>query len=69
MAVSHHGRIIATGGTDSMVKLWSKGTGQLLMDGVGHSGTVRSLQFSPDDRQLVSVGDDGNIFVWNVYEL
>ena len=52
-----------------MVKIWSKETGALIMDGVGHSDTVRSLHFSPDDRQIISVGDDGNIFVWNVFEL
>lgn len=67
IAVAHNLDVIATGGTDHVVKLWNFQTGELLVDGIGHSGTVRKLRFSPDDRQLVSVGDDGNIFVWNMY--
>ena len=42
--------------------------GKCLMDSMGHSGDVNSVKFSPDDKQLVSVGEDGNIFVWNVFE-
>ncbi|OQR89815.1 hypothetical protein ACHHYP_06029 [Achlya hypogyna] len=67
IAVAHALPLFATGGTDQVVKLWSFDSGQLLVDGIGHSGGVRSLAFSPDDRQLVSVGDEGSIFVWNVY--
>lgn len=67
IAVAHNLEVFATGGNDQLVKLWDFDSGELLMDGVGHSGAVRSLAFSPDDRQLVSTGDDGSIFVWNVY--
>ncbi|ETV99097.1 hypothetical protein H310_08519 [Aphanomyces invadans] len=67
LAVAHTMPYFATGGTDQLIKLWSFDTGLLIMDGVGHSGSVRSLEFSPDDRQLVSVGDEGSIFVWNLY--
>ncbi|EQC29262.1 hypothetical protein SDRG_12930 [Saprolegnia diclina VS20] len=67
IAVAHALPLFATGGTDQVVKLWSFDTGALLVDGIGHSGSVRSLAFSPDDRQLVTVGDEGGIFVWNIY--
>ena len=50
-----------------MVKLWAMDSGELLAEGSAHSGHVLSLSFSPDDRQLVSVGEDGNVMVWNVY--
>ncbi|OQS03482.1 cleavage induced hypothetical protein [Thraustotheca clavata] len=67
IAVAHTMPLFATGGTDQIVKLWNFDTGALIVDGVGHSGSVCSLAFSPDDRQLVSVGDEGGIFVWNIY--
>lgn len=67
IAVAHNLDIFATGGNDRLVKLWDYHTGELIMDGIGHSGNVRGLAFSPDDRQLVSVGEDGSIFIWNVY--
>ncbi|KAF1322661.1 Wd repeat-containing protein 16, partial [Globisporangium splendens] len=67
IAVVHTLDIFATGSSDRLVKIWDFTSGELLLDGVGHSGNVRSVAFSPDDRQLVSVGDDGSILVWNVY--
>ena len=30
-----------------------------------HTGPVNSVAFSPDDKWLVSGGDDGNVLVWN----
>ena len=61
IAVSHSGNVFATGGTDAKVKLWDFGTGNLITCGTGHSAEVKSLKFSPDDRQLVSVGEDGGL--------
>ncbi len=65
--VAHRSDIMATGGTDNTVRVWDVRMGKLLQEGVGHSAKVTGLQFSPDDKQLVSVGDDGCVFVWNVY--
>ena len=67
IAVSYTGQFIATGSNDQLVRLWDYATGRKIMDGVGHSGPVLSVAFSPDDRQLISVGEDGCVFVWNVY--
>ncbi len=67
IALSHSGRLFATAGTAKLIKLWSFDTLELLAVGEGHSGTVTDLKFSPDDRQVVSVGVDGNVFVWNCY--
>ena len=61
VTISHSGGLVATGGTDDMVKLWAMDSGELLAEGSAHSGHVLSLSFSPDDRQLVSVGEDGNV--------
>ena len=62
------GTLFATAGEDFAVHLYEFKTGTLVTKGVGHSGNVRALSFSPDDKQLVSVGDDGNVMVWNIYE-
>ena len=67
VAVSHSGKIVATGGTAQLLKLWDFEMVTLLATGVGHSGTINDLKFSPDDRQLVSVGVDGLVLVWNIY--
>ena len=34
--------------------------------GAGHSGTVNSVALSPDQSFMVSVGDEGAIFLWDV---
>ena len=63
IAVSYTGQFLATAGADQIVRLWDYATGELLQKGVGHSSVVRKCAFSPDDRQLVSVGEDGCVFV------
>ena len=67
ITLSNDGALFATAGTAMTVKLWDFNTLELLAVGEGHSGSVNDLKFSPDDRQIVSVGDDGNVFVWNIY--
>eukprot|EP00762_Andalucia_godoyi_P002084 ANDGO_02593.mRNA.1 Cilia- and flagella-associated protein 52 len=67
VSLSHDNRFFATGGTDQVVRLWDTRTGRVLNEGPGHSGTICRVRFSPDDRQLVSVGSDGCMFVWNVW--
>ena len=65
--LSHDNRFLCTGGTDQLVRLWDASTLAPLERGVGHSGVVNDVRFSPDDRQVVSVGDDACVFLWNVY--
>jgi len=67
ISLSHDGQLFATAGTAQLLKLWDFHTLELLAVGRGHSGNVNDIKFSPDDRQIVSTGDDGNVFVWNVY--
>ena len=68
VAVSQSGRYLATGGTAQLLKIWDVETMELLASQEGHSGGIMDLKFSPDDKQLVSVGEDGIILVWNIYE-
>ncbi len=67
VALSYSGNLVASGGKDQALRLWSFDGATHLADGMGHSGSIQSIVFSPDDRQMVSVGEDGCIFVWNIY--
>lgn len=67
ISVSPCGRFLATGGADQRVCIWDAANSALLAEGVGHSGSITSVTFSPDSKQMVSVGADGCILVWNVF--
>jgi WD40 repeat protein/serine/threonine protein kinase len=64
-AWAHGGDLGVAGGMDGGVYLGAMWHGE---DRVlrGHSGAVRSLAFSPDDRWLVSGGDDTMVRVWDM---
>jgi len=67
VSISADGRLFATGGADRKVRLFTFEDQQLVAEGIGHSGVVKHLAFSPDTKQIVSVGADGNVLVWNVF--
>ena len=64
---SNNGRYVATGGTAGVVRLWDLNTFALLSECSGHSNTINSLKFTPDDKQIVSGGEDGSIFLWCIF--
>lgn len=70
IAISHSGNLFATGGMDKVIKLWTmvSGTPVLLQTKEGHTAQISDISFTQDDRQLVSVGHDGAIFLWNVFQ-
>ena len=59
--------IFATAGADCVVRLWRYKDASVVAKGIGHSSQVRGVKFSPDGKQLVSVGDDGGVLVWNIF--
>ncbi|KAJ0402816.1 hypothetical protein P43SY_007358 [Pythium insidiosum] len=67
LRVSPSGRYLATGGEDCTVKVYDLRTMALVAVASGHSETVNCVAWSPDERQLVSVGSDSCVCVWNVY--
>lgn len=69
--INSDGRYVATGGAGLLVKLWDQrnmGQGPVAV-GRGHSRDIKSLKFSRDDKQLVSVAVDHSILVWNIYDV
>ena len=66
MAVSPDGRFIVTGHGNGAVLLWSwaqDGQAWLRQVLLRHAGPVRGLAFAADGRTLVTVGQDGRLFV------
>lgn len=62
---SPDGALLASGGYDARLELWSLKDGTFLGE-VGHHHTaVVNLEFSPDGR-FVASGEDGLVRVWNV---
>jgi|TARA_B110001469_G_C9315288_1_gene169796 WD40 repeat protein len=64
---SSDGALFATAGHDHKVRVWHFESAKMVCEGIGHSRAVSAMQFSPDDKQLVSVGVDGSVLLWNVY--
>ena len=67
--VSPTGKYLAYSGDDGLVKVVDLVTGEIIAIGIGHSNAVRAVQWSPDERQLISTGEDAAICVWNFFAL
>mmetsp|Transcript_6964 Transcript_6964/g.10193 ORF Transcript_6964/g.10193 Transcript_6964/m.10193 type:complete len:635 (+) Transcript_6964:20-1924(+) len=67
VSISNDNMTFAVGGTDEVVHLYDATTNKVISEGDGHSNRIQDLSFTYDDKQLVSVGDDGCIFVWNQF--
>jgi WD40 repeat protein len=65
---SSDGRLFCTGGTAGVLRLYAYESSTLLSEAAGHSGCISSIAMSPDGKQIISVGEDGSIFFWHVFE-
>ena len=65
LAVSPDGKLVATGGNGSVVRLWSTEDGTLQKE-LPHSYRVFSLRFHPNGKSLVSGDLPGVIREWDV---
>jgi WD40 repeat protein len=64
---SNDGTLLAIGGTAGVLRIWDYSTRSQLSSQKIHSAQINSVAFSCDDKQVVSVGDDGSIVVWYVF--
>lgn len=67
--ISQDGTIFVSGGGDKLIRLWGYDDGINYYVGRGHSGGIVSCRISPDQDSLVTVGDEGAIFIWAIPRL
>ncbi|KAJ6616122.1 WD40-repeat-containing domain protein [Mycena sp. CBHHK59/15] len=66
VAFSPDGAHIASGSTDTSIRIWNVKTGETERELVGHSHWVHSVAFSPDGAHIASGSADRTIRIWNV---
>ncbi|KAJ5589863.1 hypothetical protein N7450_003835 [Penicillium hetheringtonii] len=58
--------MIASGGSDAVIKVWDTLTGKLIYTFEGHLAGISTLAWSPDGQWIASGSDDKTIRFWNV---
>jgi len=69
LSITDCGTKFICGGADKLVKVWGYDEGFCYNVGVGHSGEVKACAVSPDQQTIVSVGDEGAVFLWNMPQI
>ena len=67
VAFSPDGKLLATGGSDGVVRCWEVTSGREILTCKGHSSWVRSVAFSPDGKTLASGSSDKSIKLWDCH--
>lgn len=68
LGMMNDGECFVSGGADLLVKLWKYDEGIVTNIGYGHSGAINKVVISPNNKHIVSVGDEGGIFIWKFPE-
>jgi WD40 repeat protein len=66
IAFSPDGTTLASGSSDTTIRLWDLATKSETATLTGHTSNVHCLAFSPDGRTLASGGNDGTVRLWNL---
>jgi WD40 repeat protein len=66
IAFSSNSHKVAVAPSDGTIRVLDSATGREEFRLTGNTGAIRALSFTPDDRQLLTAGDDTTIRVWNL---
>ena len=66
VSFSPDGTLLASGSSDSTIKLWDVSTQENIAILQGHTDAVNSVSFSPDGLLLASGSSDNTVKLWNV---
>ncbi|MCC3445466.1 MULTISPECIES: NACHT domain-containing protein, partial [unclassified Microcoleus] len=67
VAFSPDGKLLATGGTDGVVRCWEVASGREILTCKCHSDLIRSVAFSPDGKTLASGSGDRTVKLWDCH--
>jgi WD40 repeat protein len=65
--VSPSGKYLAFAGDDQVLKILDSQSFQIISLGQSHSSPILTLHWTPDERQILTGGEDMCISVWNFY--
>lgn len=63
------GEFFVSGSKDKQLKVWHYDDGLTVAAGRGHSGDIKAVKISPDQKSIVSVGSSGEIIFWEMPDL
>ena len=66
LAFSPDGKVMASGGSDTTVRIWSSSTGEALASLKSHMGVIDGVEFSPDGKHLTTASWDRHVHLWEV---
>jgi WD40 repeat protein len=69
VALSHDGKILASGEDNKSIKLWDLNNRQLIANFPGHTQAITSVIFNHNDTILATASDDQTINLWDVKTL
>jgi WD40 repeat protein len=69
ITVSPSGKFVAICSEDQNLKVFHVDRQLLVAAKIGHTASVADVQWSPDEKQLVTVGHDACVSVWNFFGL